>query len=272
METITAHSAYYDDLVLALQIADEVDAFTMRRFMASDLHVETKPDLSPVTDADREAENIARRILHQERPYDAIVGEEHGHTGHSARTWIIDPIDGTKNFVRGVPVWATLIALSENERIVLGVVSAPALSRRWFAAENMGAYCGERIGQARAISVSGVQHIADASLSYSSLDGWEPRNQLPAFIELCRQCWRTRGFGDFWSYMLVAEGVCDIATEPKLELHDMAALVPIVTEAGGRFTSLSGIDGAGGPGALATNGILHEAARAILNTPTQSPE
>lgn len=253
-----ARPHYDDDLRLALVIADQVDAQTMARFKALDLHVESKPDHTPVTDADRSAEEIIRGQLSRSRGRDAVLGEEFGATGHGSRRWIVDPIDGTKNFVRGVPVWATLIALAEGDEIVVGVVSAPALGRRWWAAQGTGAWTGRSLSSATRLQVSGVRDIADASMSYSSLSGWEERGRLPHFLDLSRQTWRTRAYGDFWSYMLVAEGAVDIAVEPELELYDMAALVPIVTEAGGRFTSLAGVDGPFGGNAAVTNGYLHD--------------
>jgi len=253
-----ARPHYDDDLRLALVIADQVDAQTMARFKALDLHVESKPDHTPVTDADRSAEEIIRGQLSRSRGRDAVLGEEFGATGHGSRRWIVDPIDGTKNFVRGVPVWATLIALAEGDEIVVGVVSAPALGRRWWAAQGTGAWTGRSLSSATRLQVSGVRDIADASMSYSSLSGWEDRGRLPHFLDLSRQAWRTRAYGDFWSYMLVAEGAVDIAVEPELELYDMAALVPIVTEAGGRFTSLAGVDGPFGGNAAVTNGHLHD--------------
>jgi histidinol-phosphatase len=249
---------YDDDLRLAHVIADQVDGLTLDRFRAADLRVDTKPDLTPVTDADVAAEELVRSQLKRTRPRDAVVGEELATTGHGPRRWVVDPIDGTKNFVRGVPVWATLIALVDGDQPVLGVVSAPALQRRWWAAVGSGAFTGRSLSTARRLAVSGVTRLQDASLSYSSLDGWEQQDRLHAFLDLTRRCWRTRAYGDFWSYMLVAEGAADVACEPDLAVHDMAALVPIVTEAGGRFTSLDGEPGPWGASALATNGPLHD--------------
>ena len=249
---------YDDDLRLAHVIADQVDGLTLDRFRAADLRVDTKPDLTPVTDADLAAEELVRSQLKRTRPRDAVAGEELATTGHGPRRWVVDPIDGTKNFVRGVPVWATLIALVDGDQPVLGVVSAPALQRRWWAAVGSGAFTGRSLSSARRLAVSGVTRLQDASLSYSSLDGWEEQDRLSAFLDLTRRCWRTRAYGDFWSYMLVAEGAADIACEPDLAVHDMAALVPIVTEAGGRFTSLDGDVGPWGSSAVATNGTLHD--------------
>lgn len=251
-------TSYDDDLRLAHVLADQADATTMDRFRALDLQVQTKPDLTPVTDADRAVEEQIRAQLGRTRPRDAIVGEEFGVSGHGPRRWVLDPIDGTKNFVRGVPVWATLIALMDGDDVVVGVVSAPALGRRWWASSGTGAWTGRALSSATQCRVSDVRQLADASLSYSSLTGWEELGRLPEFLELTRACWRTRAYGDFWSYMLVAEGAVDIACEPALALYDMAALVPIVSEAGGRFTSLGGVHGPGGGNAVCTNGHLHD--------------
>jgi histidinol-phosphatase len=257
-------SRYDDDLRLAHSIADQVDSHTMSRFKAVDLHVETKPDHTPVSDADREAERMIRSTLERARTRDAILGEEFGATGSSPRRWVLDPIDGTKNFVRGVPVWATLIGLIDEDEVVAGLVSAPALGRRWWAAKGSGAWSGKSLSAATRLQVSGVSQLADASLAYSSLGGWERRGRLDAMLDLQRRVWRTRGFGDFWSYVLVAEGAVDVAGEPELELYDMAALVPIVTEAGGRFTGLDGAPGPFSGNALASNGLLHDDALEYL--------
>jgi histidinol-phosphatase len=260
-------AGYDDDLRLAHVIADMVDSLTTSRFLAADLRVETKPDLTPVTDADRAAEELIRTQLKRTRPRDAVIGEEFEPSGHSARQWVVDPIDGTKNFVRGVPVWATLIALLVDREPVLGVVSAPALNRRWWAATGTGAWTGRSLSSARRLQVSAVSAVSDASLSYSSLGGWAATGRIEQFLELERRVWRSRGLGDFWSYMLVAEGAVDIACEPELHLFDIAALVPVVVEAGGRFTSLSGVDGPFGGDALATNGELHDDVLAVLAGP-----
>jgi histidinol-phosphatase len=257
---------YTDDLRLAHVLADDADALTMARFKALDLHVMTKPDLTPVTDADQAVEEGIRRTLSRARSRDAILGEEQGSSGHSQRRWIVDPIDGTKNFVRGVPVWATLIALEVDNEVVVGVVSAPALNRRWWAMKDGGAWTGTSLLRASAIQVSDVSRIEDASFSYASIDGWEEHGKLDDFLSLSRRCWRTRAYGDFWSYMLLAEGAVDIASEPELELYDMAALDVIVREAGGIFTSLDGEPGPGGGNALASNGKLHDQALAFLGS------
>ena len=257
---------YTDDLRLAHLLADDADSISSDRFKALDLHVMTKPDLTPVSDADRAVEESIRRTLAKARSRDAITGEETGTTGTSSRRWIIDPIDGTKNYVRGVPVWATLISLAVEDEVVMSVVSAPQLGRRWWASQGQGSWSGKSLMKASQLHVSDVRRLDDASFAYSSLSGWEERGNLDGMLALMRRVWRTRGFGDFWSYMLLAEGAVDIAAEPELALYDMAALVPIVTEAGGTFTSLDGTPGPWGANALATNSHLHEAALSFLGS------
>ncbi len=266
-----ADQSAVEDLRLAHVLADAADAITMARFKALDLTVSTKPDLTEVTDADVAVEDALRATLARVRPRDAVHGEERDDTGWGPRRWVIDPIDGTRNFVRGVPVWATLIALMVGDEPTVGVVSAPALNRRWWASVGLGAFTGKSLAAATPLRASGVKRVEDASLSYSSIGGWISSGRGQEFVDLLRDCWRTRAYGDFWSYMLVAEGAVDIACEPELALHDMAALVPIVTEAGGRFTNLDGRPGPHGPGAVATNGVLHREVVARL-TPTEPTE
>lgn len=242
------------DLALALGLADAADEISMAHYRRADLVIETKPDLTPVTVADRGVEEQLRTMVPSA---DAVLGEEFGTTGTGDRRWIIDPIDGTKNFVRGVPVWATLIALEVKSALTVGVVSAPALHRRWWAARGEGAFANGEPAR-----VSGVSALDDAQFSYSSLDGWVDRNRM---LELADRCWRTRAFGDFWSYMLVAEGAADIAAEPEVSLWDLAALQVIVEEAGGRFTDLAGRATPDGGSAVATNGLLHDDVLKVLN-------
>jgi histidinol-phosphatase len=245
------------DLALAHQLADEADTITVRRFRSQDLHVTAKPDLSPVSDADLAVEERIRAILRTERPGDAVLGEEHGVTGEGPRQWVLDPIDGTKNFVRGVPVWASLIALRIDGRVEVGVVSAPALGRRWWAARGHGAWAGS-LAAPEPIRVSEVGVLTDAHLSYSSLAGWEGQGRLDGLLDLSRQCWRTRAFGDFWSHVLVAEGAVDASFEPEVSLWDLAPLQVIVEEAGGRFTDLTGAARPDGGSCVCSNGLLHD--------------
>ena len=251
-----------NDLALAMRLADAADSITMARYQSMDLVVTTKPDDSPVTDADKAAEEAIRALLKSHRPDDGIVGEEFGDDAAGAkRYWVIDPIDGTKNFLRGVPTWATLIGLIEeqsdgSEVVVVGVVSAPALFRRWYASEGNGAFVSLNGGTPKRISVSQVSEIKDASISYSDFIGWDQR--LAPFQELLDSAWRTRGIGDFWSHMLVAEGAVDVAIEPKLAIWDMAALDIVVREAGGRFTNTAGVDGSLGGSGLSTNSAIHQ--------------
>ena len=271
-----------DDLALAHALADLADAITLNRYQAQDLVITNKPDNTPVTDADRAVETAIREALATHRQTDGLVGEEFGSDkGTSNRYWVIDPIDGTKNFMRGVPTWATLIALvsvdaSGVEEVVVGIASAPALARRWSAAKGLGAYVRFNSGSAddlweefdassneKKISVSKVAKLSDASISYSDFVGWGDR--LEPFQKMLANAWRTRGIGDFWSHMLVAEGAVDVAIEPSLAVWDMAALDIIVREAGGAFTNTAGQNGPFGGSGVSTNGALHNAVINGLN-------
>jgi len=235
------------------------------RFRAQDLQISIKDDSTPVTDVDRTIEEALRSTLSRVRPRDAVLGEEDGESGHGSRRWVIDPIDGTKNFVRGVPVWAVLIALMDGPEVVVGLVAAPALQRRWWAAKDGGAWTGRSLTSATRCEVSSVSSISDAYLSYSSLSGWADRYRLENFLQLTRTVGRSRAFGDFWSYMLLAQGGVDIACEPEVSLWDIAAPSLIVAEAGGRFTDLSGAPGPAGGSAVATNGVLQDDVVDLLN-------
>ncbi|GAA0920473.1 histidinol-phosphatase [Nonomuraea longicatena] len=257
---------YTDDLRLAHVMADAADDLTMRRFKAVDLQVETKPDLTPVSDADRAVEEAIRGALRRARPRDAVIGEEFGESGRGARSWVIDPIDGTKNYVRGVPVWATLIALADHDEVVVGMVSAPALGKRWWAAKGGGAWTGRDLTRATRMRVSGVSELGDASFSYSSIDGWEEAGRLDNFLGLTRACWRTRAYGDFWSHLMVAEGSVDLSAEPELSRWDIAALTVIVQEAGGRWTDVAGVPSLDGGSLVCTNGTLHQKVLDHLNS------
>jgi histidinol-phosphatase len=258
-----------EDLTLAHRLADAADAITLKRYQALDLTITTKPDNTPVTDADKSTEQAIRALLGAHRPNDGIVGEEFGNEGlEKKRYWVIDPIDGTKNFMRGVPTWATLIALIEKsddgtQKTIVSVVSAPALFRRWSAHLGGGAFVTINHQDTKRIHVSGISDIADASISYSDFQGWGDR--LPAFRTLLDSAWRTRGYGDFWSHMLVAEGALEAAVEPVLALWDMAALDLVVTEAGGCFTNTAGAPGPHGGNGLSTNAALHAYVVEALN-------
>ena len=271
-----------DDLALAHALADLADAISLDRYQAQDLVITTKPDNTPVTDADRAVETAIREALATHRHTDGLVGEEFGSDkGTTGRYWVIDPIDGTKNFMRGVPTWATLIALvqvdaSGVEEVVVGIASAPALARRWSAAKGHGAFVRFTAGnidelteefdassREKKISVSKVGALSNASISYSDFVGWG--DCLEPFQKMLATAWRTRGIGDFWSHMLVAEGAVDIAIEPKLAVWDMAALDIIVREAGGTFTNTAGQNGPFGGSGVSTNGLLHNAVINGLN-------
>src|SRR5215471_5508560 len=215
---------YDDDLRFAHVLADAADDITTRRFRALDLRVDTKPDLTPVSDADR----------------------------------------ATEESLRDVPVWATLIGLLDGDQVVVGVVSAPALGRRWWAASGGGAWTGRSLTKASRCQVSGVTKLSDASFSYSGIGGWAEKGRLDGFLSLAQSVWRTRAFGDFWSHVLVAEGTVDISAEPEVSLWDLAALQVIVEEAGGRFTDLSGVATPEGGSVVCTNGYLHDEVLAHL--------
>jgi histidinol-phosphatase len=264
-------AGYADDLALAHMLADTADSISMARFRAGDLRVESKPDLTPVSDADTAVEQALRATLARARPRDGVLGEEFGRSvaaaGRGSRQWVIDPIDGTKNFVRGVPIWATLIALMEGDTPVAGLVSAPALGRRWWGATGLGAYAGKHQHAATRIGVSGVRRLADASFCYSSFTGWADTGRLEAMVELSVQAWRSRAYGDFYGYMLLAEGALDVMVEAELSLWDVAALIPIVTEAGGQITELTGRPPGDKTAAIATNGALHETVLTALANP-----
>jgi histidinol-phosphatase len=247
------------DLVLALELADLADAITLEHFRAANLAVETKPDLTPVTEADRAVEQTLRKRIAEERPGHGVVGEELGADEGGDARWIIDPIDGTKNYVRGIPVFATLIALERDGALILGVVSAPAMHRRWWAVRGEGAFA-----DGRPIGVSRVADLANAVLAYASLLSWEQHGLGDQFMALARSCWRTRGFGDFWCHMLVAEGAADVAAEPEVALWDLAAVQVVVEEAGGRLTDLGGTARPDGGSVVTTNGLLHDRVLAAL--------
>jgi histidinol-phosphatase len=262
-------AGFDSDLGFAHVLADAADDITMRRFRTLDLRVDAKPDLTPVTDADLTVEETLRNVLGRSRPRDGVLGEEFGRTGSSQRCWVIDPIDGTKNFIRGVPVWATLIGLMDEDEVIVGVVSAPALGRRWWAARDGGAWTGRSMTKATACQVSQVSSLSAASLSYSGLSTWEQAGRLTEFLSLARKVWRTRAYGDFWSHTLVAEGAVDISAEADVNLWDLAALQIIVEEAGGAFTDLSGTPRPDCGSAVCTNGLLHSEVLDLLSAPDE---
>jgi histidinol-phosphatase len=248
-----------DDLQFALELADAADAITTARFRSGDLVVDRKPDRTPVTDADLAVEKAIRAAVAEHRPADSVLGEEEGGELGAGRTWVVDPIDGTKNFLRGGSVWATLIALVDGGEPVVAVVSAPAMRRRWHAAAGTGAWLGER-----RLRVSAVGSLDDAWLSTTDLGSWAEYHSQQAYLDLVTACWESRAYGDFWQHCLVAEGVIDLAAEPVANSWDLAAVQLLVTEAGGRFTDLTGTPGFAGGSALATNTLVHDAALAVL--------
>ncbi|MEO6827455.1 MAG: inositol monophosphatase family protein [Microbacteriaceae bacterium] len=247
-----------DDLQLALSLADAADLISTERFRAADLKIGIKADHTHVTDADQAVERSIRAGIAAARPGDGIYGEEYGEAGHSSRQWIIDPIDGTANYLRGVPVWGTLISLVVDRVPVLGVVSAPAMGKRWWAAAGSGAWLRETGGLPTRVHVSGVNDLADASISFQSIQQWDEAGYLDRLIALTRSVWRDRAYGDMWAYMLLAEGLLDAVGEFDVKPYDLAALIPIVEEAGGRFSAVTGEPGPWHGSSLATNGALHD--------------
>lgn len=238
----------------------------MARFDAADLDVQVKADASHVTEADLATERAIREILAAERPQDGILGEEYGASGDTARQWIIDPIDGTANYLKGIPMWTTLIALAVDGVPKVGVASQPALGRRWWAAPGRGAWTNVPGGQPRRIHVSDIASVADASVSFQSIEQWDKAGRSEDLLRLSRAVWRDRGYGDTWPYMLLAEGRLEFVAEFGVKEYDIAALVPIVTEAGGRFTDIEGNASIGSLSSLATNGILHDDFLTLVNT------
>ncbi|GAA4861951.1 histidinol-phosphatase [Saccharopolyspora cebuensis] len=245
------------DLELAQRLADVADRITTARFRARDLHVDRKPDRTPVTDADLAVEDAVRAELAEHRPDDVVAGEERGGEVGTGRAWVLDPIDGTKNFLRGVPAWATLLALVDGGRPVLGMISAPALGKRWWAGAGAGAWCRTGAGEPERISVSGVRDLGDAYLSTTHLGSWVEHHSRESYLRLVDACWENRAFGDFWQHCLVAEGAIDLAAEAVVNPWDVAAVQVIVEEAGGTFTDLTGAPRYDGGSALTSNGHLH---------------
>ena len=249
---------YRTHLDTALALCDLADAITLDRFRAADLVVETKPDLTPVSEADQAVERAIRAYLHNVAPEHSVLGEEYGEeVGNGNFRWVVDPIDGTKNYVRGVPVWATLLGLEHDGVLVLGAVSAPALGARWWGGKGLGAW---RNGAP--INASNVSSIDDAQLSFASDTSEGVGSKL---LALSRRCWRTRGFGDFWQHMMVADGSCDISCDPILNYWDAAALIPILEAAGAQWSTVDGrTDSRTCDSLLCTNGTLHAEVLASL--------
>jgi histidinol-phosphatase len=255
-------SQYDDDLKLAFELADIADGITMMRYRSPDLEVVTKPDHTPVSESDKRAELALRERLGDVRPDDRIIGEEFGGVEEATapgRAWVIDPIDGTKSYVRGMDTWTTLIALLVEGEVKLGVVSMPALKKRWWAVRGQGAFA-----DGRQIHVSKISELGDAQFVWSGIEEWDAIGEFQKVVDFGRRCWRTRGVGDSWQYMLVAEGAAEVATDPEATLWDLAAVSIVVEEAGGAFTGLDGSAGAGAGSGLASNGLLHAEALAAL--------
>lgn len=255
-----------DELRLAHAVADAADAFTLPHFDARDFTVDWKTNATEVTEVDRTAESLIVEMLTTARPDHGVFGEEHGLAGSDASPWrwVIDPIDGTSGFVRGIPVWATLIALTHHDVSVLGLVSAPALGFRWWGGVGLGAHMSAR-GSARSIAVSAVSDIAESQASITHNSGWDDLGLTSSLVALQQQARRSRGMGDFWQHMLVAEGAMDIAIDAVgVAAYDLAAVKPIVEAAGGRFTDRLGEATHEHDTAISTNGLLHDDVIAAL--------
>ena len=265
MTSPTASAEFEDDLALALRIADAADDVSMEHFDDPRLGVLLKADATHVTDADLATERAIREILTSQRPDDGVFGEEYGASGSVSRQWIIDPIDGTANYMKGIPMWATLIALAVDGVPQVGVVSQPALGRRWWAASGQGSWTNTEDGAPRRLSVSGVDSLDESSVSFQSIAQWDGVGRIDDLIRLSRTVWRDRGYGDAWPYMLLAEGRLEMVAEFDVKEYDIAAHVPIVREAGGRFTDIDGRDAVDSRSALASNGILHDAYLELLH-------
>ncbi|MFI8631763.1 inositol monophosphatase family protein [Microbacterium sp. NPDC077663] len=246
------------DLAVALRLADAADRVSMERFDAPDLDVRTKADATHVTEADLATERAIRDILANDRPDDGVIGEEFGTSGDTRRQWIIDPIDGTANYLKGIPMWATLIALVIDGVPRVGVVSQPAISRRWWGATGAGAWTTSSDGRTRRIHTSDVGSVAEASVSFQSIAQWDEVGRCDDLLRLSRAVWRDRGYGDAWPYMLLAEGRLEFVAEFGVREYDIAAHVPVILEAGGRFTDIDGDERLDARSSLATNGILHD--------------
>lgn len=259
-------SQHSPDLAFALELAALADSISLPRFRSADLRIDTKPDRTFVTDADIAVERALRTRIERDRPGDGFFGEESGRSEGGDRRWILDPIDGTSNFLRGVPNWATLISLEVSGEVTIGVVSAPAFGTRWYAEIGQGAWREDHDTPPRGLHVSGVRDLADASLSFQSIEQWRVAGYLDSLLTLEREVWRDRAYGDMWSYMLLAEGLVDIVAEFDVKPYDLAALAPIVREAGGTFTDIDGAPTVWGGSSLASNGQLHEAALKAIHS------
>lgn len=254
------------DLQLAHTVADAVDAFTLPHFEARDFTVDWKTNATEVTEIDRRAESSIVEMLTVARPEHGVFGEEHGLAGNEASPWrwVIDPIDGTSGFVRGVPVWATLIALTHHREPQFGLVSAPALGVRWWGGVGLGAHVSAR-GRSRPITVSSVSDIAESQVSITHNSGWDDLGLTGRLVGLQQRARRSRGMGDFWQHMLVAEGAMDIAVDAVgVAPYDLAAVKPIVEAAGGTFTDRLGEATHEHDTAVSTNGLLHDEVIAAL--------
>ena len=245
---------------VALDAAQDAGRFALQHFDTG-ITVEWKNDLSPVTFADRGAEQLLRTTLLGRFPQDGFLGEESGSTpGSSGYRWIIDPIDGTRSFVRGVPLWATLVGLEYKGEQIAGVAALPALKQTYRALRGDGAFRDER-----PLRVSHITNLKDAHLFYSSLTWFSRAGCEAQFLRLLKQTQRQRGYGDFYGFVLVAQGCGELMIEHGVHAWDVAALIPIVEEAGGKMTAWDGKIDIEKRDVLASNGLLHDEALRIMN-------
>ncbi len=262
-------ATYDDDLRLAHVLADAVERTALDLFGSPDLRVAVTDDGALTTQATERLEELLRHQLQRTRPRDRVEGRVLEPTGHGDRRWVLDALDGTANYVRGVPVWATLISLVVEDEPVLGLVAAPALARRWWAGRGSGAWTGRQLSRARQVHVSDTSVLEHASVSVDEVASWLFGPHGDGFAQLCDRVWRTRAFGDFWSHALVAEGAADVALAASADAYQLATLSTIVEEAGGRVSDPwgAGVTGAGAAPSspvLVTNGRLHDLALASL--------
>jgi histidinol-phosphatase len=255
------------ELEFALSLADLADSVTLPFYDDRSFHLDWKSNQTEVTEADRGAETAIMQRIVAQRPHHGLFGEEHGAGGDTASPWkwVVDPIDGTSNFVRGIPVWASLIALTHEEYgPVVGVVSAPAMGRRWWSAHGRGAFVSERGGEPRRLHVSNVSDVAEAQVCVTFSAGWDQLGLTPVLVALQQRARRARGFGDFWQHMLVAEGAVDLAIDAVgVAPYDLAALMVVVQEAGGSFTDRHGVVTYTSDTAISSNGLLHAEVAAL---------
>ena len=263
-------ASFDDDLRLAHVLADAVERTALDLFGAPDQEVTVAEDGSLTTGAAARLEELLRHQLQRTRPRDRVDGRLLESTGHGDRRWVLDPLDGSANYVRGIPVWATLISLVVEDEPVLGLVAAPSLSRRWWAGHGSGAWTGRTLARAKQVRVSSTSVLEHASTSADDVASWLFGPHGQGFAQLTDRVWRTRAYGDFWSHCLVAEGAADVALGVFMETFQLATLGALIREAGGRLSDpwggpATGPDAPPATPAVVTNGVLHDAVLSVLS-------